>query len=561
MTTPKLKAGSELGGLEPLIDTILTGIGDGVLIYDADGRILHANAQAAAFLASPADSLTGSRAEDIRLRFEVLDEGGRPLPSDMSPSRRVLRGEPAVEAVLRLRRPDEEDRWVRVKSLPVSVKDGTISMVVSIIHDLGQERISRNADFMTRAGTILSSSLNYESTLAGLAQLTVPEIADWCAIDILEDGEIKRVAVVHSDPKKVDFARTLQTKVPASAMEEQRQRLTSPNPTGRLIDNVTDAMIDASVPDEKLAATVKDLGLKSAIIVPLQARGRALGELTVAYAESNRRYSARDLQLLEGLGRRAGLALDNARLYRESQLGRAELEKANKAKDEFIGFVAHELRTPITTIFGSARLLNRPNSRFSDEERGELIQSIADESTRMASLVENLLLLSRLEVGAAVEKSPVAVAPVVERAVSSLKAASPKRVVNISMDTAPAMVIAQETYLEQILQNLLSNANKFSPIDQPIDVLVEQEGSEISFKVLDRGPGVDPDEITRLFDSFYRSPSSAGLPGKGLGLAVCKRLAEALGGRIWAALRPGGGLEVTFALPAGDDERPEKRPR
>src|SRR5690349_7748804 len=104
MTTPKLKASSELGGLEPLIDTILNGIGDGVLIYDADGRILHANARAAAFLASPAETLTGNRAEDMRLRFEVLDEGGRPLPSDMSPSRRVLRGEPAVEAVLRLRR-------------------------------------------------------------------------------------------------------------------------------------------------------------------------------------------------------------------------------------------------------------------------------------------------------------------------------------------------------------------------------------------------------------------------------------------------------------------------
>ena len=94
----------------------------------------------------------------------------------MSPSRRVLRGEQAVEAVLRLRRPEEEDRWVRVKSLPVSVKDGKIALVVSIIHDLGEERIARNAEFMTRAGTILSSSLNYESTLAGLAQLTVPEI-------------------------------------------------------------------------------------------------------------------------------------------------------------------------------------------------------------------------------------------------------------------------------------------------------------------------------------------------------------------------------------------------
>ena len=152
-----------------------------------------------------------------------------------------------------------------------------------------------------------------------------------------------------------------------------------------------------------------------------------------------------------------------------------------------------------------------------------------------------------------VEKGPVAVGPVVERVVSSLKAASPKRVVNVSLAAEPGMVMAQETYLEQILQNLLSNANKFSPIEAPIDVVVEVEGDEVTFKVLDRGPGVDPGEIERLFDSFYRSPSSAGLPGKGLGLAVCKRLAEALGGRIWAALRPGGGLEVAFEMPTGDD--------
>jgi len=553
MTTPKLKASTDLVGLEPLVEAILTGIGDGVLIYGADAKILHANAQAAAFLARPADSLTGERAEDIRLRFEVLDEEGRPLPSEMSPSRRILRGEPAVEAVLRLRRPDEEDRWVRVKSLPVLAEGGKIAMVVSVLHDLGEERISRNADFMTRAGAILTSSLNYEATLMGLAQLTVPEIADWCAIDVLEDGEIKRMAVVHSDPQKVQLATTMQAMMPPSVIEEQRQRLAGPNPAGRLIDNITDEVIDALAPDNKVAGILKDLGLKSAIIVPLMARGRALGEMTVIHAESNRRYSIRDLQLLEGLGRRAGLALDNARLYRESQLGRAELEKANKAKDEFIGFVAHELRTPITTIFGSARLLNRPNSRFSEDDRAELIQSIADESTKMASLVENLLLLSRLEVGAIVEKSPVAIEPVVERVVSSLKAASPKRAVNVSWDVEPGVVMAQETYLEQILQNLLSNANKFSPIEQPVDVRVGMEGDEVSFKVLDRGPGVDPDEITRLFDSFYRSPSSAGLPGKGLGLAVCKRLAEALGGRIWAAPRPGGGLEVAFALPRSEN--------
>jgi signal transduction histidine kinase len=552
MTTDRIKSNLDRGGLDILLDAILHGIAEGVLIYDAEGKIVHANTWAQALLAFPGDSLAGKGAEDIRLRFEVLDEEGRPLPPEMSPGRRVLRGEPTVEAVLRLRRQDEEDRWLRVKSQPVMGEDGKVAMVVSVLQDLGQERIGKNAEFMTRAGTILSSSLDYESTLAGLARLTVPEMADWCAIDILDDGEIKRMAVEHTDPGKVELARQLQAMLPPGVIDEQRARLARPNPAGQLIENVTDQLIDASVRDERVAGVLKDLGLKSAIIVPLLARGRALGELSVIYAESNRRYTVRDLQLLEGLGRIAGLALDNARLYQESELARTELEGANKAKDEFIGFVAHELRTPITTIFGSARLLNRPNSRFSEDERAELIQSIADESTRMASLVENLLLLSRLEVGAEVEKTPVAIGPVVERVVSSLKAASPRRVVNLSLGAEPGMLMAQQTYLEQILQNLLSNANKFSPMAEPLEVKVGQDGDEITFRVLDRGPGVEPAEITRLFDSFYRSPNSAGLPGKGLGLAVSRRLAQALGGRIWAAPRPGGGLEVGLALPAGE---------
>jgi len=168
----------------------------------------------------------------------------------------------------------------------------------------------------------------------------------------------------------------------------------------------------------------------------------------------------------------------------------------------------------------------------------------------MAALIENLLVLSRLELGAQVQKESVAIEPVVERAVSSLRAATPRRHLEVQVQDGASAVLAQDTYLEQILQNLLSNANKFSPIDEPIELVIEPEGEEVSFRVLDKGPGVQSDEIERLFDNFFRARTSAGLPGKGLGLSVCKRLTEALGGRIWAVARDGGGFEVGFTLPA-----------
>jgi two-component system sensor histidine kinase KdpD len=253
------------------------------------------------------------------------------------------------------------------------------------------------------------------------------------------------------------------------------------------------------------------------------------------------------MQVVEEIGWRAGLAVEKARLFQDSERTRAELELSNRAKDEFLGIVSHELRTPITTIYGSSRFLKRSQAAV-DGATKELLEGIESESAKMVQLVDSLLMLAKLEVGKALDKKPVELESVIAKSVESIQRSG--RQVLAEIRTPYEYVEADPTYLEHILGNLLSNADKYSPSGCPITLAVEEKDGKVLFHIVDRGPGVDPAELELIFDSFYRSPRTSHLPGKGLGLAICKRLVEAQGGTIHARLAVGGGLEVVFSLPS-----------
>jgi signal transduction histidine kinase len=271
-------------------------------------------------------------------------------------------------------------------------------------------------------------------------------------------------------------------------------------------------------------------------------------------------------KLALGIASWASIALDNSRLYSEAKETQEELRLANRAKDDFLGIVAHELRTPITTIYGGARLLGSRRAQLDAESANELISDIEQESERLYRLIQNLLVLARTESKTVqVQREPVAVNHMMQKLVGTFSRRRANRVVQIMVDPQVQVVLAEETYLEQILLNLLTNADKYSPSDQPIDIDVRAEGRECVFRVMDRGPGVPESEIEKIFQTFYRSNATADRArGTGVGLAVCRRLVDAQGGRIWASMREGGGLEIAFSLPvpavlgAGELEAPAK---
>jgi PAS domain S-box-containing protein len=227
---------------------------------------------------------------------------------------------------------------------------------------------------------------------------------------------------------------------------------------------------------------------------------------------------------------------------------------SNAVKDEFLGLVSHELRTPVTTIFGNARLLRDRGERIGEPDRQSMIADVAEDSERLLGIIENLLLLTRLGAGPNIDLEPQVLAHVVRKSIDSFRRRHPGRAVTLRSEPRHIIVEADRTYLELVMENLLSNADKYSPASAEIEVVLRVDDGEASVSVLDRGIGIAPAEADKLFTPFYRTDAAKShANGIGIGLAVCKRVIDSQDGRIWARPRPGGGSELGFALPLAQD--------
>jgi PAS domain S-box-containing protein len=226
------------------------------------------------------------------------------------------------------------------------------------------------------------------------------------------------------------------------------------------------------------------------------------------------------------------------------------LAASNMVKDEFLGLVSHELRTPVTTIFGNAHLLRGRSQLLATEETESMLTDIADESNRLLGIIENLLLLTRLGSGTPPEQEPQLLAHVARNAVDSYRKHHPDRPISLEVQPGQMVVEADRGHLEMLLDNLLTNATKYSPASTELEVRVSSDDKEACVSVLDRGIGIGVADPDQLFTAFYRTESAKmRTAGLGIGLAVCQRIVDSLGGRIWARPRDGGGTEAGFALP------------
>ncbi len=411
--------------------------------------------------------------------------------------------------------------------------------------------------FLSDAGAEMAASLDYEESLKKLADLAVSRVSDWCAVDIVERGELHRVAVAHRNPEMAPLARELATRrlpgISGSGVVAQVIRTGRPE-LYREIDEDTAGSMFA---DPRVLEAIRRLQIRSAMVVPLENRTGVFGAITFVISEREHRFGRGDLAMAEELARRAAAAIENARLYTEAQERERELVRANEAKDEFLGMMSHELRTPITVIHGGARVLHTRGDQIDDEARLGIFSDIERESERLARMLENLLAMARVEL----DQEPVVEPVLIQRLVGRILAASrlsPDRDVQVTAAPALPPVAAEPAYLEHIIRNLVGNADKYSPPGLPIEVdLRGAPDGGVVVRVLDRGFGIGEDEAERIFERFYRSERTAKLAGgAGMGLAVCKRLIEAMNGRIWARSRSAGGLEVGFSLPPYEEMEP-----
>jgi PAS domain S-box-containing protein len=237
----------------------------------------------------------------------------------------------------------------------------------------------------------------------------------------------------------------------------------------------------------------------------------------------------------------------------------AELRDALAAKDQFLGFISHELSTPMTVILGMSRILAQ---RLADGEEQEMAADVASCAEELNDLIDSLLLLVRMEgVGGGDMDTPCHVGHTVERVLARQREHDPHREYRWRPEVASPVVGGTEAWLERVLFNLVGNAAKYSPPGRPVTVVLDDGEGELRVRVLDEGDGLRASEVEHLFEPFFRGSAHAGrVPGAGLGLTVCKRIVESMGGRIWASPRPGGGAEFGFAMPSLAEEEPPEAP-
>jgi PAS domain S-box-containing protein len=529
--------------------TTLQSIGDAVIATDDHGNVTMMN--------PVAERLTGwkvaeARGMSLSAVFHIVNEETRRVVE--SPVHRVLREGVVVglaNHTLLVSR-DGAETPIQDSGAPIRDAAGNVRGVVLVFRDATEEtRANQRRDFLAEAMAVLSSSLDYRDTLARVAQLLVPRLADWCSIDVLEEGDrLVEVGASHVDPIKLELARALRKKYPpvTDAPRGVLRVIQSGRP--KLFPVITDEMLAEGAEDDEHLRLVRALRPTSAIIVPLFAgvRARALGAATLVFTDSGRRYAPSDLAFAEDLARRAAGAIENARLYAREQRARDMADAASRAKDEFLAGISHELRTPLSAILGWAKML----PVLDDKKRARAAETIERNAAGMARLIDDLLDVSRITSGKLrLDLAVVQLVPVVEAAVDAVLPAAGAKSVQIEqrLDADAGPVHGDPGRLQQVVWNLVTNAVKFTPAGGRVLVSLARRGDQAEIAVKDTGKGIDPAFLPHVFDPFRQADAGVarGAGGLGLGLSIVKELVELHGGKVHAESE-GQGRGATFVV-------------
>jgi PAS domain S-box-containing protein len=445
---------------------------------------------------------------------------------------------------LRFRRRDEQRIDALVLISPFDQPGSSPGFLASVYDITERKSAERAARFLADAGEILSRSLDYEETLRAITALVVPHFADWCFIDLVEaDGGFRRIAVAHpGGPASEAIARGLQRAyAPKSALHGVSQTFARGETS--LMNDVSEEVLLAVSRDDEHRNALLSMGIRCFVSVPLTGRGTTFGVITFLGTDTRVRFEPAGVALAEEVARRVALAVDNARLYRSAQ-------EANRAKDEFLANLSHELRTPMTAILGWAHLLQLGGLDSDQVNLG--LQTIRQSGDAQAKLIDDLLDVSRIVTGK-LHLNPTAVrlADIARGAIAAIRPAADAKRQRLEVDVpaADAVVLGDASRLQQVFWNLLSNAVKFTPPGGIVRVrLADRDAENVVLTVEDTGEGIPAEFLPQVFERFRQVATSArGRTGLGLGLAIAKELVEMHGGSI-TATSGGRGTGSTFTV-------------
>jgi signal transduction histidine kinase len=405
-------------------------------------------------------------------------------------------------------------------------------------------RTRESLRFLTEVGNALAASLDYQVTLQKVAELTVPRLACYCELDLIENGRVQRMGLAHGDPAQREaLSRRILFPAQAGATGPLADVLDSGEPL--LLTSKSDDRTGTTARDQERLDLLRLAGATSLILIPLVARGRPLGVLLLASTRTDRFYGSQDLVLADELARIAALAIDNARLY-------SEANQAIRAREDMLRVVSHDLRNPIGAMASAASfVLEDSASELHDGYSQRMLRTIVRASKQATRMIDDLLDLSRIDAGRlTVEPKPEPLAPLLMEAVDLHGPVARQRGIQLGWVShgPPPIVMADRERLLQLLGNLLANAIRFTPSAGRIDVSATVCGNEARCSVVDTGPGIPPDQLPHVFDRFWQA-TRTDRAGLGLGLAIVQGIAEAHGGRVWVESELGKGTRFVFALP------------
>jgi PAS domain S-box-containing protein len=463
-----------------------------------------------------------------------------------------IRRETAYAVEFRVKTARGGDRWLLGRVVPLRGGSGELKGWLGAAIDIHERKRAEAVQrFLAEASAALSRSLDERETIEQATRLVVPELADWCIVDLNTPGGLERVAVFHPDPAVAVHVETIR---------HQRPRPGAPSPvlevfrTGRalLVARFDDAGYQSAVSSDEHLAAVRVLAPRSLLVVPLVARERVLGTITLLRGPARERYTEEDLALAQDFSQRCGLALDNARLL-------TELQRSLRTRDDFLSSVAHDLRNPLTIIKLRADLLR------SEVARGRLVvpERLTAAATRilsateeMGSMIDSLMDLVRSEMGQPpnLRRTEVDLGALTREVVVDQQQAAQRHQIHVHLPETPVLASLDEVRVRRIVRNLLLNAVKYTSEGGNIEVRVERHEVAgtgwVVLEVQDTGIGIPTRDLPHLFERFYRGENVVGrIPGTGLGLFGARQLAEQHGGRIEVRSVEGQGSTFSVWLP------------
>ena len=463
-------------------------------------------------------------------------------------------GEP-WEDTFRLRRHDGALRWFLSRASPLRDGAGRIVRWFGTNVDIDdQKRAEADAAFLAEASTALVSSIDLPTVLRRVAEHVTASRADGCYVVLRRDGTPPELAAVaHRDPGRAELLRELYRRyAPREGAAHGVGRVLETG-RGELLGDVTDELRAQAAEDPTHLAMMRELGIESALFVPLVADGRVIGALALAADASGRHFDATDLALAEELARRLGAAVDRARLFALAQAERRRAEEANRAKDEFLAVVSHELRTPLNAVLGWSRMLR--SGSLDAAQAARALETVERNAAAQAQLIDDILDVSRIITGKLrLNVASVDLHRVVEAALDAVRPAAGAKGVRLQavLDPAAGPVPGDADRLQQVAWNLIANAVKFTPKGGRVHVRLARDESHAAIAVEDTGAGIDPAFLPHAFERFRQADAGTtrAYGGLGLGLSIVRHIVELHGGTVTAASDgPGRGASFTVRLP------------